>query len=493
MPPVFHKPAPTVTLVLAAVLVAFVAREPGSPRPLTAADEGPPRAFLPLLASSVDVGRLPTAIPVTVLPPTEPPSATPEPTAAPTLAPTPEPMPSPTAASCPPLADRVRVTTSEVGGALRANDEYFPLPIAPRPGGGALVAWRERAAARVRVGTFDDGDGLVGTPLTFAAEEAHALVAHADGGALAVVESDPDIYSAKYCRGPSTPDKALCAKLDVWRFGDDGRTTWRTTVTGKKNVDSDGAHFVWWYQHTARLVWTGREYGLYYRSAESSPRPGAAGEIDIHAADAFRVLDGDGRVQPSAWRWGCSHSWAVELAFNGRFGAVCHGDAYPNAFHVNVLDRDRRLGEALLHENLDPTRRALGGLVPTADGFWLLHMAQAGAMELHLAFVDNAGKVTVDRPLAFATGLPTQFPFRAYLAAYGAGQMLAGWFSGGRLQLAALDRATGELVAGPVDTAARIDAWSAFVPDPNGDVVWAWSPGNVSRLDFVRVAGCGAG
>lgn len=492
-PPEPHAATPTVRriLCLAAVLIAFVGGARVDGQVLPAADELMQHVFLPLNAGNIDLNLLPP--PATSVPPTATPqpSDTPEPTLEPTIEPTPTPTPEPTHAPCPPLAERVRVTSNDVGGAFRANDEYFPLPVAPRPGGGALVAWREQAALKVHVGTFDAADRLVGTPLTFAAEEAHALVAHEDGGALVVVENDRDIYSAKYCRGASTPDKSYCAKLDLWRFDDTGQTTWRTTVTGKKNVDSDGAHFIWWYQHTARLLWTGSEYGLYYRSAESSPRPGTPGEIDIHAADAFRIVDGTGQVQPSAWNWGCSHSWAVNLAFNGHFGTACHGDGYPNAFHVNVLDRDRRLGDAALHENLDPTKRALGGLVPTTGGFWLLHMAQAGeVMQLHLAFVDNTGKVTQDKPLTFATGLPTQYPFRAYLAAYGTDQLLAGWFSDGKLHLATLDRATGDLVAGPVSTTARIDLWSEFVPDPNGDVVWAWSPGNRSTLDLVRVGAC---
>lgn len=469
---------PVLALAVIALGAATLARRPVVAQP---GDVEPGfRALLPLAAKASDLAFLPRPLPVTpaaptVLPPTETP-----------LPPTPESTDLP----CPPLAERLRITSNDLGAPFRANDEYFPLPVAPHPGGGALVAWREQTALKLRVGTFDTADKLVGTPLTFAAEEVHGLVAHEDGGALVALENDRDIYSAKYCRGPSTPDKSYCAKLDVWRFDDRGQTTWRTTVTGKKNVDSDGAHFIWWYQHTARLLWTGSEYGLYYRSADSSPRPGVPGEIDIHAADTFRVLDGNGQVQPSAWAWGCSHSWAVRLAFNGHFGSACHGDGYPNAFHVNVLDRDRRLGDVALHENLDPTKRALGGLVPTPDGFWLLHMAQAATMQLHLAFIDNAGKVTRDQTLAFATGLPTQFPFRAYLAEYGRDQMLAGWFSGAQLQLAVLDRATGALVSGPAGVPARIDHWNEFVADPNGDVVWAWSPGNVAKLDVVRVAGC---
>lgn len=424
--------------------------------------------------------------------------AAPSPTATESAPAPTEPSPTPTAAACAALSERIALTTSTLPAAIRASDEYFPLPLAPHPDGGSLVAWRERAAPRLRVGRFDEAGALQGEPLAFDGEEVHALVAHEDGGAMAVVADDPDIYSPKYCRAPSTPDKPLCAKLDLWRFDDAGGTQWRTTATDKTNVDADGAHFIWWYQHTARLVWTGEHYGLYFRSATSTPRPGAPGEIDIHAGDAFRLLDGAGRLVESAWRWGCSHSWAINLAFqDGRFGAACHGDAYPNALHVNVLEPGRHLGDAALHEGLDPTRRALGGLVPADGGFWLLHMAQGpAAMELHLASVDDAGAVTRDEVVAEATGLPSAYPFRAYLAAYGDDRMLAGWHSAGELQLAVLDRASGDLVEGPVaarspdGAEARIDRWSELVGYPNGDVGWAFAADGAREVAVARVAAC---
>lgn len=197
---------------------------------------------------------------------------------------------------------------------------------------------------------------------------------------------------------------------------------------------------------------TRRYHGRRRRAIDPANGPGAPGEIDIHAGDAIRLLDGAGRLVESAWRWGCSHSWAINLAFqDGRFAAACHGDAYPNAFHVDVFEPGRHLGDAVLHEGLDPTQRALGGLAPTEGGVWILHMARAeGAMALHLARIDDAGVVTRDAAIAEATDLPTAYPFRAHLAAYDGDRMLAGWSSGDALQLAVLDRASGALVEGPV-------------------------------------------
>lgn len=444
--------------------------------------------YLPMIGRAADLHDLPappTARPTVTASDTPAPSATDAPSA------TPLPSPKPSPAACKALAERVRVTGGDLPASIRANDEYFPVVLAPRPDGGSLVAWREQAGPTVRVGRFDASDVLVGTPLTFAAEEVHALVAHEEGGALVTVANDPDIYSPKYCRGASTPDKSLCGKLDLLRFDDRGRELWRRTMTKKVNVDANGAHFIWWYQHTARLVWSGQNYGLYWRTAESSPRPGVPGEIDIHAADLLRFLDGEGNPVDKGGVRACSHSWAVRLAFGERFASVCHGDAYPNAFHLITHDLDRPRGESNLLSGLDPAKRALGGLVPRPGGFWLLYMAQPGAaMELHLAAIDMAGKVTRDDKLPFATGLATAYPFRPYLAAYGKGRLLAGWPKAGALQLAVLDGETGALLEGPAPAGAKIDNWVEFMSYPDGDVGWAWSPGGTKRLEMVRVAGC---
>ncbi|MCC7020385.1 MAG: hypothetical protein IT332_11545 [Ardenticatenales bacterium] len=492
----------TTVAVLTAILFAGATTWPATAQDRDTAPTS--RIHLPLVARAVDRRDLPGAVEA---PPTPPATATSDAAPSPTVPaePTPTgPLPSPTVRACAgtSLPERVGITRSPIDNPLRASDEYFPLPVAPRADGGALVAWREQRSATVRVGTFSAATGgFVPPALSFPAEEVHALVAHDDGGgALAVVDGDPDIYSPKYCRGASTPDKALCGKMDVWRFDAAGETVWRRTVTGKTNVDRDGAEFVWWYQHTARLVWTGDAYGLYYRNASSSPRPGVAGEIDIHAADAFRVLSPEGGLLTHAWRWGCSHSWAVRLAFNGAFGTACHGDGFPNAFHVVVADRTAQLGEATLQANVDPTKRALGGLVADGDGFWLLYQAPdggttggssgAGTMRLHLARIDNAGRIAADDVLAAATNLPTQYPFRPYLAAYGGDRLLAGWHSGGQLQLAVMDGRTGDLVEGPAGVDAQIDAWNDFVAFPNGNVGWAYAADRASTIDFVRVGGC---
>ena len=396
---------------------------------------------------------------------------------------------------CPTLAGRVRETLVTVAQRIRADGEYHPVVLGPRPGGGAWVAWNEANQEFIRVVRLDARDRLQQELEPFAGEEVHALVGHTNGGAMLVVQNDPDIYSDKYCRGPSTPDKPYCAKLDLLRFEDSGAIRWRTTLTSKTNVDRDGALFIWWYQHTARLVWSNDDqtYGAYSRVAGSSPRPGVPGEVDIHAGDFFKFVDGQGRTREGGWNWGCSHSWSVRLAFNGQWGAACHGDAYPNALRLSVLNPGETLGSANLHEGVDPAQRALGGLVPSNDGFWLSHIAPDGpgsSLQVQLAHLRNDGTLVDERALTQATDLDHEYPFRAYLASYGQGNLLVGWRSNGRLQLAVLDGATGEITDGPVEVGAPIDVFQDFVSYPNGDVGWAWAANDSNELTVVRVQSC---
>jgi hypothetical protein len=155
------------------------------------------------------------------------------------------------------------------------------------------------------------------------------------------------------------------------------------------------------------------------------------------------------------------------------------------------MDPGRTIGTVLLHEGMDPERRALGGLVPTTDGFWLSHIAdQDGDLELHLAHIDNDATVGEDMVVSPAQGIDEVYPYRPYMAAYADDQLLAGWKSGGELQIVALDATTGEVVDGSVAVDAGIDQFQEFVRHPNGDVVWAWSPGGTTDVSVVRVRAC---
>jgi hypothetical protein len=86
-----------------------------------------------------------------------------------------------------------------------------------------------------------------------------------------------------------------------------------------------------------------------------------------------------------------------------------------------------------------------------------------------------------------SSSLDDEYVFRTYLAEYGSGSMLAGWKSGGQLQIAVLDKETGEMTRGPVPVEAGIDQFQEFVSYPNGDVGWAWGENGASEIRIVRI------
>jgi hypothetical protein len=141
--------------------------------------------------------------------------------------------------------------------------------------------------------------------------------------------------------------------------------------------------------------------------------------------------------------------------------------------------------------NTEPTRRALGGLVPGADGFWLNYVDdESGTLALRLArLTGGAASFSTNVPVGSATGIDASYPFRPYMAAYGKNRLLMGWKSGGRLVLAVADAATGAVVEGPVTTTLNIDQFQDFTTAPNGDVLWAYTAGG-RAVTVNRVAAC---
>lgn len=376
---------------------------------------------------------------------------------------------------------------------MAPNDEYTPAIIATRPDGTSVLAWTQPGAGTIGMATLTPADALEKILPGVSGLEVHAMLPLTGGTALAIVDNDADIYSSKYCRSASTPSNAVCGKMDLLRLNADGTTLSRTTLTKKQNVDSEGAQFIWWYGHTARLATDGSKIGVYFRSAMSTARPGAAGEVDIHAGDTLKFVDAaNGALLTGGWDWGCSHSWSVRMAYNGRWTAACHGDAFPNAMQVARFANSTASADKLQWlGGTEPTRRALGGLVPATGGHWLNYIEDSGGtLALKLAKVPDSGSVlTLESTIAGTTNLDTVYPMRPYMAAYGTGKLLLGWKAGGKLVLATADATTGAVLDGPTVTALAIDNFQDMVSAPNGDVLWAYSLGGGS-IAVNRVAAC---
>src|SRR5262249_5904850 len=144
-----------------------------------------------------------------------------------------------------------------------------------------------------------------------------------------------------------------------------------------------------------------------------------------------------------------------------------------------------------LLEGSDSYHRALGGVVQSSSAFWVDYIANdQGTLRLHLARIMDSASVSQDHVIESARRIDSDYPFRPYLAAYGAGQLLLGYKSSGTLHVAIADASTGEPIEGPISTSAPIDQFQEFVSDPNGDVVWAYSGGNSSQIQVVRVSAC---
>ena len=366
------------------------------------------------------------------------------------------------------------------------------MVLAPHGSDGALIAWKEKSAPQIRVGSLASDDTQFNSLLTFAGDEVHSMLGHSDGGgALMMVTDDPDIYSSKYCKSSATPNNAACQKMELVRFNSAGSVLFNTTLTDKANVDSEGALFIWWYGHTGRLGWDGTRYAAYFRSAGSYARPNVAGEIDIHAGDTLRMVDSAGnRLSTGGWQWGCSHSWSIRIAGNSSgWASFCHGDAYPNALRLQLLGTTGVSGKTTEWlSGSDATTRALGGVVSDASGYWLSYLeTTSGSLRLHLARFNNSGSMTSDQIISGATSIDASYPFRAYLAKLGS-QLLLGWKSGGKLMLQAAD-SNGNLIGAPVTSSAAISNFDEFVTLGNGDLAFA-NAANSGVISVARVKAC---
>ncbi|CAM3670250.1 hypothetical protein VA7868_00215 [Vibrio aerogenes CECT 7868] len=399
-----------------------------------------------------------------------------------------------TTPDCESLNTRWHSTDVQVAGYPAPNDEYTPAVVAPLATGNTILAWKNQYSDEIRLMQLNSQDQKLKSLSPLPGLEVHDAIATNNGIALAVMANDPDIYSSKYCKSSATPDKAVCGKMDVVLLDESGTQTARTTLTKKTNVDANNAHFIWWYGHTARLATDGDKVAAYYRSALSVNRPNTPGEVDIHAGDTLKFVDlTSGKLLSGGWDWGCSHSWSVRLGYNGNnWAAVCHGDAYPNAMRIARMTSTAQADYSTWLNNTDPSKRALGGIVPTDDGFWMNYIqTENNALVLKLAkFHDNSDQPEQIQTVTIATDLDSGYPFRAYMAKLGDDQLLLGWKSGGKLVIATADAATGSILEGPVQTTLSIDNFQDMKTTGNGDVIWPYTSGRNQTIQVNRISAC---
>jgi hypothetical protein len=391
-------------------------------------------------------------------------------------------------AACGSLLERVQVSYPELPARAVPSNEYNPMVLAAQADSTSLLAYKEAGATSLRLLELSFDGEVERQVHSVEGEEAHALLAHeTGGGAFVFMREDSDIYSPEYCRGAEDPTLPICGSMELVRFDDAGQELMRATLTDDRNVAEDDASFMYWFEHTARIVWAEDTYGVYFRSARNAP---SFVSPDLTSTDSLRFVDESGyRLPDRGWTFGCFYSWSVRLAYSdGMWAAACHADITPNAHRVVIIDQDGQR-EVTFLERTAATDRALGGLVPAGDGFWLSYL-QRGVddLQLHLTRVTRTPVLQDDHIIDEAEYLDSDYVFRTYMAKYG-DNLLLGWKSNEQLVLAVADFDSGQLSEGPVATDAPIDNFVEFVPYPNGDVGWAHSTSS-SEVTVTRVRAC---
>jgi hypothetical protein len=379
----------------------------------------------------------------------------------------------------------VRTTELVLPAAATPSTEYYPVTVTPRSDSTSLLAYRQSGELNLAVLELDDSDEVVDTVFEVAGQEAHALMAHEDGGVLVYVREDPDIFSSEVCS-----QAARCNSLELARFDNDGAITMTATLTDKLPVAQEGALFIWWYQHTARIAFANDTYGVYFRSAQTLPLPEG---LTPRPGDTLRFVDTSGNRLEQGWGFGCVPSWSVRILHNQVWAAVCHGES-PNAHRLVILDGAEQR-ELRLLEGVPAAYRALGGLSAHGNDFFLSYLLRNGSsFELRLALINTEPAVVDEYLIDEATELLWEegYTFRTFHAPLGS-DLLLGWFQGtkqdSQLLLARVDPDTGELLEGPISTDAPIDHFVEFTPYPNGDIAWAYADPE-GAISVTRVLGC---
>ncbi len=343
--------------------------------------------------------------------------------------------------TCTSLLDAVRITNLTVSvGSTNAG------AITAARGDGSVVAWAG-TDGKVHILQLDAKDMVAGNEISVEGMNVFGVSATANDIAV-LVSRMPDYMT--FLRVDNAGQ--MLAKTDLVGGGDHAvvGVEWfgEFARTGRLAVQGDGTFVAY---HALHRRW-----------------PDNIG----HQGDTLRFLKGDGSAASGGWGWGCSHGMDQRLAV-GPAGVVpiCISDCYPSKgiwfYHDKAQITD------------DPGANcaggyttALGGLVATMDGFFLVYMDANGGN--HLGHFDTAGKAIADRVIAE--------PGSSRLARYEDGLLLGS----GTTTLQKLD-AMGGATSEMADVGAPLPDQD-FESRPNGEVAWASIQG--TNLTVVRVQTC---
>jgi hypothetical protein len=428
-----------------------------------------------------------------------------------------------------PLANRVRVTESDVGVAVSYNEvdtPLTPLAIAPIPGGGSRVGFMS-TDGMAHVVTLDAQDQVVaGSAFAVSAFDFQDIYADTSGGVMLV--SRPSAAGGTLnCGMPSnlcgTPPSPPIPCFDLYMVRFDGTAEkWAAKLT-----QSDGSHppylmsatdpnniiFVWWYAHNGRIAFDGTNWAAYFGAAISVSQGGC---VNIHQGDRMQIVDGQGNVQTGGFEWGCSHSGYERIVWDAtakKFVTVCKND-------LPTGGKSGRIAFPPTPTTIEPVDlhySDLGSvLTASGGGYWIvtsdIRSGQTansnGLADVHLLHVAGTGSPAPDKDIVLASdsGLNDRGP---HLAAYGSASMVAAWDTStatGDLNakspnrtfnVQVLDRATGAppagsnaMTAGPVTAPIIGSRYQDVRSYADGSVAYL-APGSTStKIKVLRVLAC---
>lgn len=349
-----------------------------------------------------------------------------------------------TGPSCASLADATRLSHVTASAPAVSN-----RAITAQRGEGSVVAWAANDG-KVHVLPLDANDTPAGAEIAVEGTQVFGVAA-SDGEVGLLVSRAPDF-------------------MTFTRLGPAGETLSSLDLVGGGDHATVGVEWFGEFAQTGRLVARG-DGGFAAYHALHRRWPDNIG----HQGDTLRLLSKDGAAEGGGWDWGCSHSMDQRLAAgpNGLV-PICIADCYPG--------KGIYFNHSAAEITSDPAANcaggystALGGLVATAEGFFLVYGDDQGMA--HLGHFDAQGAAIADVAIG---GLGS-----SRLARYEDGLLLgvAGNVMSGLEKLDASGAGTGEQGAVMVDLPDQ-----DFESRSDGEVAWATANG--ADITVVRVKAC---
>ncbi len=260
--------------------------------------------------------------------------------------------------------------------------------------------------------------------------------------------------------------------MHMIRFNNSGKLVWDqqvTNLTSTRKGYTNGARFVWWYQHHGRLAYDGKNYAAYFGTA-ITVKNGSC--VDIHEGDRLQVVNSAGNiVKAKSFDFGCSHAWTSRVIYDPakkKFVAVCATD---NECRIAQPNPYRTVAASVCDGTLFG-----GDLVLAKTGYWEA-WTQGNAVRLSRFTTGKANKTV--KP-----GVATEHP---HMVKYGANRMVLSWGSGAKTKFRILNRSTGATIGATLTVAVKDHNYTALKEYKDGSVAYPAAGGTTTSIKIARV------